>query len=279
MFARNFKAVAAGARAVAAGALFSALAWGQPNLTTISDTLFNADGTRFDGLAQITWLSFDAANGTSIAQQTTTVRIVDGNLYVQLTPTTTATPAAEYSVLFESDGLIQFTETWNVPSSTTPLTIADVQTTDPLFPATTGGSAGGDPPIPESSVTGLVADLTARPVEGPGYTPSRAAVINSAGQIEGAVGSTTNCLHVDGSSAVCSFAINFVDAETPAGVLDGANTVFTLANIPSPSTSLHLYRNGVRLDTGVDYSLSGSTLTFLSTTPQPGDIFFGDYRH
>ena len=82
MFARNIL------QALAAGALLSAFAWGQPNLTTISDTLFKADGMRFNGLARFTWLSFDAANGTNIAQQMTTVRIIDGNLFVQLAPTT-----------------------------------------------------------------------------------------------------------------------------------------------------------------------------------------------
>src|SRR5271163_4691838 len=84
--------------------LFSAVALGQPALTTISDTLFKADGTRFNGLAQITWLSFDSATGFNIAQQATTIQIIDGNLFVQLAPTTTATPLAEYSVLYESDG-------------------------------------------------------------------------------------------------------------------------------------------------------------------------------
>jgi hypothetical protein len=254
MFARNF------IRAGTACALLSALAWGQPNLTTISDTLFKADGTRFNGLAQFTWLSFDAANGTNIAQQITTVRIIDGNLFVQLTPTTTATPLAEYSVLYDSDGQIQFTETWNVPPSTTPLLVRDVRTSEPLFPVTGGssGGAGAVTQIQESDVTGLVADLTARPVEGPGYASSRAAVINNSGQIEAAVGTTTNCVHVDGSSGACS-SITFVDAETPGGVVDGSNTAFTLANAPSPA---------------------GSAVTFLSgATPQPGDALIAEYRH
>jgi hypothetical protein len=276
MFARNF------IRAGAACVLLSALAWGQPNLTTISDTLFKADGTRFNGLAQFTWLSFDAANGTNIAQQMTTVRIIDGNLFVQLAPTTTATPLAEYSVLYDSDGQIQFTETWNVPPSTTPLLVRDVRTSEPLFPATTGGSSGGAgavTQIQESDVTGLVADLTARPVEGPGYANSRAAVINDAGQIEGAVGTTTNCVHVDGTSGACS-SITFVDAETPGGVVDGSNTAFSLANAPSPATSLHLFRNGLLQKAAFDYSISGSAVTFLSgAAPQPGDTLIAEYRH
>src|SRR3989441_4357515 len=111
MFARRI------VRSGAACALFSAIAWAQPALTTISDVLFKADGTRFNGLAQFTWVSFESGNGSNIAQQSKTIRIIDGNLFVQLTPTIDAVPAAQYSVKYSSDGKIQFQETWAVPSS------------------------------------------------------------------------------------------------------------------------------------------------------------------
>src|SRR5439155_19682565 len=129
MFARNF------VRTGAACALLSAVAWAQPSLTTISDVLFKADGTRFNGLAQFNWVSFESGNGSNIAQQSKTVRIIDGNLFVQLTPTTTAVPPAQYSVLYSSDGKIQFQETWAVPISTSALRVRDVRTTQPVFPS------------------------------------------------------------------------------------------------------------------------------------------------
>ena len=66
MFARKF------VRCGAACALFSAIAWAQPSLTTISDILFKADGTRFNGLAQFAWVTFESGNGSNIAQQSTT---------------------------------------------------------------------------------------------------------------------------------------------------------------------------------------------------------------
>ena len=50
MLARDI--IRIGARIGAACALFSILAWGQPALTTISDVLFKADATRFNGLAE-----------------------------------------------------------------------------------------------------------------------------------------------------------------------------------------------------------------------------------
>ena len=71
----------------------------------------------------------------------------------------------------------------------------------------------------------------------------------------------------------------FVDGETPGGTLDGTNVTFTLANAPNPSTSLHLYRNGLRQKLGFDYTFSGSTIVFLTVaTPQPGDTLLVDYR-
>jgi hypothetical protein len=262
-------------------ALLSILAWGQPVLTTISDVLFKADGTRFNGLAQITWLSFDSATGASIAQQSTTVRIIDGNLFVQLTPTSNATPLAQYLVLYESDGKIQFQETWNVPPSTTPLRVRDVRTSQPLFPITGGGGAGGLTQIQESDVIGLVADLTARAVKGPGFSNSRTAIINDTGQIEGAVGAATDCMHVDGSAGPCGGStFNFVDGESPAGVVDGSNVTFTLVNTPAPATSLHLFRNGLMQKLNFDYTFSGSTIVFVTlATPQPGDTILAEYRH
>jgi hypothetical protein len=278
MFSREFTRI--GARIGAAFTLFLSLAWGQPALTTISDVLFKADGTRFNGLAQITWLSFDAASGASIAQQSTTVRIIDGNFFVQLAPTSNATPLAQYLVLYESDGKIQFQETWNVIPSTTPLRVRDVRTAQPLFPISGGGSAGGLTQIQESDVTGLVADLTARAVKGPGYSNSRTAIINDVGQIEGAVGSPTDCMHVDGTAGTCGGSVNFVDAESPGGVVDGSNVTFTLANAPSPATSLALFRNGLLQKLGFDYTFGGSTIVFVTgATPQPGDTLLANYRH
>ena len=87
-----------------------------------------------------------------------TVRIIDGNLFVQLTPTTDAVPAAQYVVKYSSDGKIMFQEFWAVPSSTATLRVRDVRTLQPIFPnpGGGGGGAGGVTTILESDVTGLV---------------------------------------------------------------------------------------------------------------------------
>lgn len=74
-------------------------------------------------------------------------------------------------------------------------------------------------------------------------------------------------------------SINFADAETPGGTVDGQNTTFTLANSPSPASSLQFYRNGLLQKAGFDYNLAGKTVTFVAVaTPQGGDTLLADYR-
>jgi len=273
MFARNLLRIGA------ACVLVGILSWAQPSLTTISDTVFKADGTRFNGLVQITWVTFESGNGSNISQQTTTVRIIDGNLFVRLTPTTNAVPQSVYAVRYSSDGLIQFQETWAVPPSTVSLRVRDVRTTSPVFP----GGIGAVTQIQESDVIGLTPDLGVRVVKGPGYTNSRTAVINDSGQLEGAVGSPGDCVKVDGTSGTCGSgggsSVTFVDKEVPGGAIDGANLFFSVANTPSPASSLHLFRNGLLQRPGFDYILSGSTITFVSAAgPLVGDSLLASYR-
>lgn len=67
--------------------------------------------------------------------------------------------------------------------------------------------------------------------------------------------------------------------ETPTGTVDGSNDTFTLAGTPDPVGSLNLYRNGLLMDPGVDYTLSGGTITFLSgSIPDTGDVLLATYQ-
>jgi hypothetical protein len=224
--------------------------WAGPPLTTIQDVLYKADGTTFNGSLYIEWKSFEATDSSYIATHSLTVPVVNGVLRVQLVPTTNAATAANYLVRYNSDGKIQYEETWAVPPSTTALRLKDVRV---AAGAITPGPV--QPPaettqIEESDVIGLPADLAARPVKGPGYAGSRALMANAAGELEAVVGNLTDCVRVDGSAGPCgagggSLGPGFADAETPVGLLNGSNTVFTLADAPSPASSLALYRNGL----------------------------------
>ena len=173
-----------------------------PPLTTIQDVLYKADGKPFNGTLTISWTSFQAVDNTSVVTQSTTVKVVNGNLRVALVPNTTSTPATMYTVTYNSDGFVQFQETWSVPSSLTPLHVRDVRTA----PASPGGSDTmdtGATSIPESSVVGLVADLGARPLAAPGFAPGHAAMIDSSGQVDAVVGNPADCVYVDGTSGPC----------------------------------------------------------------------------
>jgi hypothetical protein len=142
-------------------------------------------------------------------------------------------------------------------------------------------TGGGTTPIPESQVTGLTGDLSARPLKGPGLAAGRVAVVDGLGALESAVGNSSDCIHVDGSSTPCGgTAPSFVDADTPAGIVDGSNTVFNLSAVPSPATSLSIYRNGMLQKITQDFAYSGgSTVQFVTAnTPQPGDTLLASYR-
>ena len=266
-------------RRLATALLTAAAAFSQPPLTTIQDTLYKADGTRFNGLLIISWNSFQADNQANIVSQSLTVKVTDGNFRVQLVPTADANPPSFYTVTYNSAGKVQFQETWVVGVSATPLTIAEVRNS-----TTAGNNSPLQPPsqtpIQESDVVGLSGDLSLRPMKGTGFSLGRAAMINSAGGIDAVVGNPSDCVFVDGTSGPCGGASPlFSDAEVPAGTIDGNNASFVLANTPSPAASLVLFRNGVAQKASVDYTLTGSAIQFLTgAVPQLGDTLLAWYR-
>lgn len=74
--------------------------------------------------------------------------------------------------------------------------------------------------------------------------------------------------------------IHFVDKETPVGVKDGVNLVFTIANA---CMGEHVVLEGATLTPGAgnDYTLVGTTLTLLSAilAPEADDNFWISYRY
>ncbi len=264
-------------------ALIAALLVGRcaaaPALTTIQDTLYKADGTRFEGVAQIEWKSFQAADGSEIPQQTLNVKVIAGNLRVALVPTRDAVKPTAYTVKFNSNGRTQFVEFWSIPPSTAKLRLKDVRIQGEDAGAITDGE-----PASISDVEGLRAELDVRPLKGDGFANARTAVINQSGALNGAVGNARDCVHVDGTSGPCgsgggSGGLSFVDGETPSGTINGVNTNFTLSAIPSPAASLNLFLNGLLLRQGTAYTISDSSIVMTSgSIPSPGDILQAWYR-
>jgi hypothetical protein len=70
---------------------------------------------------------------------------------------------------------------------------------------------------------------------------------------------------------------SFVTRETPSGTVNGSTTAFTLANTPLSGTE-EVFLNGVLQDSGGnDYSISGTTITFV-TAPATGDKIRVNYQ-
>ncbi len=254
-----------------------------PALTTIQDVLYKADGTRFNGSVTIAWNNFQTADNAAIPVQAVTINVINGNFRARLAPTTNASAGANYTVQYSSQGKFQFTEVWAVPPTSNTLRVRDVR-------IGAGTVVGPPPPVVSevmiADVTGLSDELNVRPLRGIGYGPARTAVINAAGQLDAAAGNAADCVHVDGTAGPCGTgggtgaAISFADGETPSGLVNGVNTVFNLNYSPSPAASLALFRNGILMKRGFDYTLSGATITFFTVaTPQAGDLLTANYRY
>jgi hypothetical protein len=256
-----------------AALLLATAALAGPALTTIQDVIYKADGTPFNGQLTISWNSFDAPDTSAIATQMLTVKVVDGVLRVKLVPGTSATPPVYYSVVYNSEGKVQFKETWAVPPSTQPLRLRDVRVATPTLPS------GGATPLQESDVVGLIADLGSRPGKGAGFAAGRVVFVNSQSQLESVTGTSGDCVRVDGSSGPCGSSLAYIDGDAPSGIVDGSNAVFALTGTPNPAGSLAVYRNGLLQSPGVDYNVSGRNVQFTgAAAPQPGDTLLTSYR-
>lgn len=67
----------------------------------------------------------------------------------------------------------------------------------------------------------------------------------------------------------------FVVNETPSGVANGVNVLFTLSNTPNEGSE-QIYVNGVRMIRDTDYTMSGSSIIF-SAPPSAIDIILAEY--
>jgi hypothetical protein len=101
-----------------------------PAVTTVSDTVYRADGTPAQGTLVITWPAFLLANGTPIAAGVNNVTLgTAGQLTTTLVPNVGVTPAGMYyTVVYQLNDGTTRTEYWLVPT-TSPANLATVRTT------------------------------------------------------------------------------------------------------------------------------------------------------
>jgi trimeric autotransporter adhesin len=128
-----------------------------PALTTVSGTVYRADGTSASGTVLISWPSFQTAEGDLVAAGNLSVTIgALGAFTAQLVPNVGASPAGTYYVvvLQLDDGTVR-TEYWAVPA-TSPTTIAAVLTT----PGTGLGNTAATQQYVNAAVANRAVDTT-----------------------------------------------------------------------------------------------------------------------
>ncbi len=123
-----------------------------PATTTVSDTVYQADGRAAQGTLIILWPAFETASGTAVAAGTTNVTLgANGALSVPLVPNAGATPAGVYyTVVYQLGPGEVKTEYWVVPT-TSPANLAAVRTTP-------GGSVA-TPPVSMQYVNSQLATV------------------------------------------------------------------------------------------------------------------------
>jgi hypothetical protein len=118
------------AQAACLALTLAASALGQsPELITISDTVFRADGSPAAGSLLISWPAFTTADGATMAAGNDSIALgANGSFTAQLAPNSGARPAGTlYTVVYQlTDGTVK-TENWLV-GTTSPATISAVRT-------------------------------------------------------------------------------------------------------------------------------------------------------
>ena len=252
-------------------ALFAArVTLAQTTLTQIRDTVVNADGSPFNGTVVITWNGFTGSNPGTIAPLSTSARVYSGTLSVLLVPTTTASPGTFYqAVYYDTNGVAVWTETWQVPPSGTPLTLSTVRTSASTGSGASTGTGGGS----GTTGTGGSGQFATLPISLNQIT-GLSAILAS---LNFAISGLNTQLNTIGSTPPTT--ASFVDSDSLSGTLDGVNATFNLSQTPVPASSLSVFRNGLLQSLGIDYTVSGSAVTFLpASVPLPADLLNAAYR-
>ncbi|MCU1222485.1 MAG: hypothetical protein JWQ42_578 [Edaphobacter sp.] len=106
-----------------------AVAQGPIATTTVTDTIYRADGTTATGTVLVSWPAFSNALGQTVPSGSTSVVIgAGGVLSVQLAPNAGATPMGSYytAVYHLNDGSVS-REFWVVPVSSVPVHVSAVR--------------------------------------------------------------------------------------------------------------------------------------------------------
>ncbi len=208
--------------------------------TTVTDTIYRADGTAATGTVLVSWPAFSSATGQTIPSGSTSATITAGGLLsVQLAPNAGATPIGSYytAVYHLDDGTVS-REFWVVPSSQTPVHLSAVKST--VLPTSVAMQT-----VSKSYVdTAIATAISGHPLDG--STPY---VLKSGDTMTGAL-----TLPGDPTSPLQAVEKQYVDANVTALASGLAQKVATLP----PGTQTVAQPPGTMLQTnrlnGVEYA-------------------------
>lgn len=103
--------------------------YAQVATTTVSDTVYQADGTAASGMVLVSWPAFTTATGQSVPKGSTSVLLnAGGVLTVALAPNVSATPAGTYyTVVYHLNDGSTSREYWVVPMAASPVALTAVR--------------------------------------------------------------------------------------------------------------------------------------------------------
>ena len=149
--------------------------------TTVSDTVYQADGTAASGTVLVSWPAFTTASGQSVPKGSTSVTLgAGGVLTVSLAPNVSATPAGTYyTVVYHLNDGSTSREYWVVPVNNLPVKLTAVRNT--VLPASvamqTVSKQYVDQAIARAALTGVVPEDSSPYVQKSGDTMTGALVL------------------------------------------------------------------------------------------------------
>ncbi|MEZ2347379.1 hypothetical protein [Terriglobus sp. RCC_193] len=148
---------------------------------TVSDTVYQADGTPASGTVLVSWPAFTTAAGQSVPKGSTSVMLnAGGVLTVSLAPNASATPAGTYyTVVYHLNDGSTSREYWVVPVNSAPVTLTAVRNT--VLPTSvamqTVSKQYVDQAIARAALTGAVPEDASPYVQKTGDTMTGALVL------------------------------------------------------------------------------------------------------
>ena len=131
----------------------------QPARTTVTDTVYRADGSAASGTVLISWPEFTTADSKPVAAGTLSITLGAGGAFtVALAPNAGANPDGTfYKVVLKLDDGTTETEAWVIPSSATPVTIGSVRST--VVPSSTALQVASRQYV-DTAIAGKAADTS-----------------------------------------------------------------------------------------------------------------------